>query len=129
MIEVVCAVISGEDGKILAAQRSEQMPLPLKWEFPGGKIDPGESGEDALRREIKEELSVDIRIMERLNSVVHHYPNLSIRLRPFRCEISGGDIVLKEHAGFCWLPVAELVALDWAEADIPVVAGLMEKLP
>jgi 8-oxo-dGTP diphosphatase len=128
MIDVVCAVISREDGKILAAQRSERMPLPLKWEFPGGKIDPGERAEDALRREINEELSADIRILARLEPVVHHYPGLSICLQPFHCEITGGDIVLKEHTLFCWLPVAELSALDWAEADVPVVARLMEKL-
>lgn len=120
-IDVSCAVIVDQDGRILATQRSSTMPLPLKWEFPGGKVEPGETAEQSLIREIKEELDIDIEITGQLPSNIHAYDTKTIRLIPFTCRITYGTICLKEHQAFRWLAPHELEDLDWAEADVEVV--------
>jgi len=97
------------------------MNLPLKWEFPGGKIEFGESEEECIIREIKEELNLDIEVSKKLNSTAFDYPNISIELIPFVAEQVGGQISLIEHANFKYLAKDELMNLDWAEADIPIV--------
>jgi 8-oxo-dGTP diphosphatase len=104
-----------------AAQRNENMSLPLKWEFPGGKIELNESAEDCLVREINEELNITIEIIHPLPSNVHNYPNFTIELIPFVCSYAGGELILREHSQFKWLRNDELLALDWAEADIPIL--------
>jgi 8-oxo-dGTP diphosphatase len=121
VIKVTCAIIVDADGLVFAAQRSEAMSLPLKWEFPGGKIEPGETAEACLIREIKEELHVDVEIVEALPFNTHQYPNVTIQLIPFVCKITNGGVLLKEHLDFKWLSKDELLALDWAEADVPIV--------
>lgn len=125
MIEVVCAILRDAGDRVFAARRSEIMPLPLKWEFPGGKVEPGESADAALVREIAEELGLHIRIKGSLTPVVHTYPGFTIRLIPMACEAIGGEVVLREHIDFQWIPVNELGLKDWAAADIPVVQELM----
>jgi 8-oxo-dGTP diphosphatase len=120
-VDVTCAIIQ-RDGLVLAAQRSAVMSLPHKWEFPGGKIDPGESPEECLRRELFEELGIQVRIGQRLPVSVYQYPSFTITLHPFVCTIESGEVVLHEHAAVSWLPPNELHSLDWAEADVPVVA-------
>lgn len=97
------------------------MSLPLKWEFPGGKINEGESPEECLRRELTEELGIEVTIGEPLTVSTHHYPSFTITLYPFVCEIVSGEITLHEHSAMVWLPVEELHMLDWAEADCPVI--------
>jgi 8-oxo-dGTP diphosphatase len=126
VIKVTCAIIVNADGLVFAAQRSAAMSLPLKWEFPGGKIEPGETAEACLIREIKEELHVDIEIVASLPTNTHQYPNVAILLIPFVCRITTGEIILKEHLDFKWLSKDELLALDWAEADVPIVRGYLE---
>lgn len=126
MIQVTCAVIIREDGRVLVTQRGDQMKLPLKMEFPGGKIEPGETAEACLIREIFEELEIDIAIVGRLPSNDHDYPDFSIRLHPFVCRITEGNIVLKEHAAYFWLDKNELNGLDWAAADVPVVQNYLD---
>jgi 8-oxo-dGTP diphosphatase len=116
-IHVTCAVIE-RDGLILAAQRSASMSMPLKWEFPGGKIKTGESPEDCLKREILEELTLRITLRGHLEPYTHHYPGLSVTLYPFICGIDSGTLVPQEHSSILWLPRVELPELDWAEADI-----------
>jgi len=120
-IHVACAVIE-RDGLILAARRSEKMSLPLKWEFPGGKIDPGESPQDCLVRELHEELGVQILVGKRLRPVSYSYPSFRITLYPFICRLISAEITLHEHAELAWLLPAKLPELDWAEADLPVIA-------
>lgn len=121
MINVTCAIIE-KDGFVLVTQRSEQMSLPLKWEFPGGKIEREESTEDCLKREIKEELNIEINIIAPLEPNSHAYPNGKlIRLIPFICEYNSGTLYLAEHADYKWLKKHELLTLDWAAADIPIV--------
>lgn len=119
-IRVTCAIIESE-GKILVVQRSEKMNLPLKWEFPGGKIENGEREEECIVREIKEELNLEIALTKKLNSSIFDYPNISIELIPFIAKQVGGQISLSEHADYKFLTKEELLNLDWAEADIPVV--------
>jgi len=121
MLDVTCAIIE-KRGKVLCAQRSAQMSHPLKWEFPGGKLEPGETLAACLKREIKEELGLDIAIQEQLPASKHTYsPTKVICLHPFICTILAGTITLKEHKQIAWLKLNELKVLDWAEADIPVL--------
>lgn len=120
-IHVACAIIE-RDGLVLVAQRSAAMNLPLKWEFPGGKIDPGETAAEGLRREIREELAVEVSVGQSLPASTHHYPAFTVTLYPFVCTLETGEIILHEHAALAWLPVENLASLDWAEADLPVLA-------
>ncbi len=119
-LHVACAIIE-RDGLVLAAQRSSTMSLPLKWEFPGGKIDPGESPEECLRRELVEELGIQVTIKRALLPHTHRYPTFTVTLHPFICAVESGRIVLHEHAAIAWLLPERLLQLDWAEADLPVI--------
>lgn len=124
-IDVAGAVIFNERNKILCAQRSQTMLLPGMWEFPGGKIEKGESPEQCLVREIKEELGCLIEVREQIADVTHPYPDFTIRLMTYRAAIVEGTPRPKEHAQLIWLPLAEIAALDWAPADIPTVQALL----
>lgn len=119
-LHVTCAIIE-RDGLVLAVQRSATMSLPLKWEFPGGKIDGNESHEDCLRRELLEELGLRAAIRRSLPPSSYQYPTFGITLYPFICSIESGEPELREHSVLRWLPAEELHTLDWAAADIPVV--------
>jgi 8-oxo-dGTP diphosphatase len=126
-IEVVAAVIFRE-GKVLCVQRAEHEReyVSLKWEFPGGKVEVGESREEALIREIREELSVDIEVSEFLMTVEHTYPDFHLTMHVFKCILDQGEITLNEHVALKWLSLDELDQLDWAAADVPVVKTLMQ---
>lgn len=126
-IHVTCAIIQ-RNGFVLAAQRSEVMSLPLKWEFPGGKILTNETPEDCLCREIVEELDIKIAILHPLEPATHNYPSLTVTLCPFICSIKTGVLKRKEHAALIWLPPHKLHTLDWAEADLPVLVDYCQFL-
>jgi len=128
VIEVTCALIVDDQNRLFVAQRSRKMNLPLKWEFPGGKVESGESFAKCLIREIKEELSIEIEIITQLPSNIHTYPSITIRLIPFICKHVRGEITLKEHANFRWLNISELLDLDWADADIPILGNYLRSL-
>ena len=123
MIEVTCAIII-EKEQILVTQRSESMPHPLKWEFPGGKLKEGESAENCIKREIREELGLEIRVDQLLRATVYSYDTHTIKLIPFRCTIVNGSVSPAEHRSFRWVPIKELAELDWLEADVEVVRQL-----
>lgn len=125
MLQVVCAVIQFNN-KILIAQRSATMSQPLCWEFPGGKVKEGEYSTDALVREIKEELEMDILPQKELTAVIYHYPNISITLHPFVCTTANGIFVRNEHAQALWVDLAELKDYNFAPADQPIVKELIE---
>lgn len=126
-IHVACAII--EKGQlVLAAQRSATMSLPLKWEFPGGKIDPGESCEECLQRELIEEMGITVKIHHTLPPFTHHYSTFTVTLYPYVCTVEQGELILHEHAAISWLPPAELYSLDWAEADLPVIEAYLEQV-
>ncbi|MGV8994519.1 MAG: (deoxy)nucleoside triphosphate pyrophosphohydrolase [Flavobacterium sp.] len=120
MINVTCAIIYF-GSKILATQRSENMKLPLKWEFPGGKLELGENEESCIQREIKEELNIEIEIIQKLTNNIHDYGEYQVNLIPFITRHISGEILLTEHKDYKLLDPAELINLDWAEADLPIV--------
>ncbi len=127
MIKVSCAIIVNSQNQVLVTQRSALMPLPLKWEFPGGKIEENETAEECLIREIREELNMEIQITGSLSPNDHQYPYKLVRLMPFICLQTGGEIVLKEHADYKWLDTKDLLDLDWAEADVRVVKAYIQQ--
>lgn len=127
LIRVTCALIV-EKGKLLCAQRSATMQLPLKWELPGGKIEVNETEEDCLHREIEEELGLKIHILEKLQEELHQFDaEKSILLIPFLCHINGGILNFIEHNQVIWLGKTQLLDLDWAEADLAIVKRFIEK--
>lgn len=119
-INVTCAIVI-IDEKILVTQRSEKMKLPLKWEFPGGKLEDGESEIDCIKREIKEEINIDIEVLQKLTNSVFDYGAFKINLIPFTSMYVSGEIILSEHKDYKLLEKVELLNLDWAEADLPIV--------
>ena len=122
-IEVVAAVIKDSKGLILAVQRGESSKeyISKKWEFPGGKIEEGESLRQALQRELTEELKIEATVAELVTTVDHTYPDFRLIMHAFHCEITSGQLTLTEHLDMKWLPKNELRNLDWAAADIPIV--------
>ncbi len=124
MINVACAIIIIKN-KFLVTQRSAKMKLPLKWEFPGGKIEEGESDVDCIKREIKEEINIEIDIIKKLNNSIYDYGTFQITLIPFIANYLSGEITLSEHCSYKLLNREELHALDWAPADLPIVKELI----
>ena len=124
-IEVVAAVII-QDGKVLCVQRPKHTKdyISLKWEFPGGKVEVGENREEALVREIQEELAAEIHELQFLMTVEHSYPDFHLTMHAYSCTLKTGEISLREHVDMKWLSTEELNQLDWAEADLPVIEGL-----
>jgi 8-oxo-dGTP diphosphatase len=120
-IQVTCAIIE-RNGLVLAARRSRSMRMPLKWEFPGGKIEPGENPEACLHRELMEEMALCVTVKRVMPSLTHAYPAFTVTLHPFVCEILSGEMILNEHHAVAWLKPEELPALDWVEADRTLVA-------
>lgn len=122
-IRVVAAIIEREDGFIFATQRGYGTYKDW-WEFPGGKIDPGETPEQALVREIKEELDTDIKVGDFLITVEHDYPEFHLTMDCFICEIINGTLTLIEHEAAKWLPVDNMWQVKWLEADKDVIRAL-----
>ena len=127
MIQVTCAIVI-EKGKVLATQRSEQMPHPLQWEFPVGKVREGENPEVCILREIREELGIEISVLQALPAVKHSYATHFIELLPFVCGHKEGEIVLSEHKDYRWVALAELEGMEWLEADVEVIRFLKEMI-
>jgi 8-oxo-dGTP diphosphatase len=125
MIHVTCAIIHF-DGKILVTQRSEKMKLPLKWEFPGGKLEEDESEADCIKREILEEINIEIEVVKQLSNSVYDYGSFKINLIPFIANYVSGEIILSEHKNYNLLDKSQLLNLDWAEADLPIVEEFLK---
>ena len=125
MVEVVAAIIRRE-GRFLLCQRPETKKRALLWEFPGGKVEPGESREEALVRECREELGVTLRVTAPFTEVIHRYTDLEIRLSVFDAELAGGEPQLLEHRAFCWITAEELDGFELCPADRPVAEKLKE---
>lgn len=126
MIRVTCAVIRNEDDEVLVVQRGEATDHPFKWEFPGGKVGNGETEEECIIREVKEELSMEIVICGRLTDVEHNYGHKQIKLIPFICDTLDELPFLAEHHDFKWIAASDLLKVDFSEADIPVAVKYLE---
>ena len=127
MIDVCCAIILN-DKKILAVQRGPESSHPMQWEFPGGKILPGETAGQCIVREIQEELLVRIGEITQLESIDFDYDTKQIRLIPFVCKISSGEIFLTEHISRQWFSFDVWEKLDWAGADRELILKNQESL-
>ena len=130
-IHVVAAAIE-HDGRYLCTRRglTRYPNTSNKWELPGGKQEPGESEAEALRREIREELALDIEPGEAILTVRHDYPDFSIIMTAYRCRCLGSEEphpVLREHREALWLLPSQLPELDWAAADIPIVEEIVKQ--
>ena len=123
-IEVVAAIIQ-QNNKIFVTRRGYGEFENL-WEFPGGKIEMGETRGEALRREIKEELELDIDISKYLTTVEYDYPNFHLKMHCFICTICGGELHLNAHNDAKWTTLEELDKLNWVPADIVVIEKLKE---
>ncbi|MGO0715489.1 (deoxy)nucleoside triphosphate pyrophosphohydrolase [Bacillus subtilis] len=124
-IKVAAAVIQNDRDMILCALRSPTMSLANLWEFPGGKLEEGENAREALVREIHEELGCKIEADEIIADIHHEYEKIVVNLISIQAKIVEGEPVAKEHAELRWVPVSELVSLEWAPADIPTVNALI----
>ncbi|MCX7708491.1 MAG: (deoxy)nucleoside triphosphate pyrophosphohydrolase [Clostridia bacterium] len=125
-IHVVGAAIR-EGKRILAAQRSEKMSAPLKWEFAGGKVEDGEAHQEALKRELQEELGIDIQVGEHLATGIVEDSNRKIILHVYEASILQGNPEAKEHSLLKWIDIKDIYQLDWAEPDIPACEILLRR--
>lgn len=126
-IEVVAAIIHDSDGSIFATQRGYG-DMKDGWEFPGGKVEAGESPEEALKREIFEELETRIQIERLVTTVEYDYPKFHLKMHCYLCNIESGSLTLKEHEAARWLKKSELYFVDWLPADKAVVDLLIKEL-
>ena len=124
-IEVVAAIIC-QDNQIFATQRGYG-DFKGGWEFLGGKVEPGETPEAALVREIREELAVEISVGELLTTVEYDYPNFHLTMHCYLCQLIGGELRLLEHQAARWLDKGELYSVEWLPADVGVIP-LLEKV-
>ena len=125
-IRVVAAIII-KNKKVFATQRGYG-DFKGGWEFPGGKIDAGETPEEALVREIKEELDTEVEVIELLDTVEYDYPNFHLSMDCFICSIKSGNLVLKEHEAAQWLTKETLDSVDWLPADLGLIDKIREYL-
>lgn len=126
-VRVVAAVIKAENEKgqpiIFATQRGYG-DLKGGWEFPGGKIEEGETPQEALKREIMEELDTEISVGELIDTIEYDYPTFHLSMDCFWCQIVKGDLVLKEHEAAKWLSKDELDSVEWLPADVTLISGI-----
>lgn len=126
-LEVVCALLFDAEARVLVCQRAAGKAQAGLWEFPGGKVEVGESPQLALQREMLEELGCRCEVHEEATTVLHDYPEFRIRLRPFRCSLAQGSPEPRalEHADIRWVEPAELESFTLAAADVPIAIELM----
>ncbi|MGN7860570.1 (deoxy)nucleoside triphosphate pyrophosphohydrolase [Microbacterium sp. 22303] len=123
-IEVVGAVLI-RDGAVLSAQRSPHMSLAGFWEFPGGKVEAGETPQVALAREMREELLCTVTIGDHIDTIRHEYNFGVVTLTTFYATLVEGEPQLTEHSELRWIPVPDLLNVEWADADVPTVKRVM----
>ncbi len=126
IVRVVAAIII-ENGKVFATQRGYG-EFKDGWEFPGGKIEADETPEEAIVREIKEELDTEVEVVKLLDTVEYDYPNFHLSMDCFICKIKSGDLVLKEHEAAKWLTRETLRSVDWLPADLGLIEVIEREL-
>jgi 8-oxo-dGTP diphosphatase len=127
-MQKVTAAIIERNGKILIAKRKKDDPLINKWEFPGGKLEPNETPEECLKRELQEELGVVTEIGEFICSSKYEYSHIAIELLVYRAQYVSGEFKAYDHAEIKWVPPGELDTYDFPEADAPIVEKLMKDI-
>ena len=128
-IRTVAGVIKNEKGEILCTLRDQGKYdyVSFKWEFPGGKIEEGETNEQTLVRELHEELDIDVKINRFIYQVEHDYPDFHLSMAVFDCKLVSKQIKMNVHKGIKWLKPENLMELDWAAADLPVAKMVSKK--
>ena len=124
-IEVVAAIIRDDEGRVFATQRGYGEWQDF-WEFPGGKMEPGESPEEALKREIWEELETRIEVEQLVTTVEYDYPRFHLTMHCFWCHVESGSLTLKEHEAARWLSRENLDTVNWLPADKIVIERIQE---
>lgn len=125
VIEVVAAIIHDEEGRIFATQRGYG-PMKDGWEFPGGKMEAGETPEEALKREIWEELETRIEVEQLFETIDYDYPDFHLTMHCYICKVESGELTLKEHEAARWLTKEQLSNIDWLPADRSIIRRLTE---
>ena len=125
VIEVVAAIIHDEEGRIFATQRGYG-PMKDGWEFPGGKMESGETPEEALKREIWEELETRIEVEQLFETIDYDYPDFHLTMHCYICKVESGELTLKEHEAARWLTKEQLSSIDWLPADRSIISRLTE---
>lgn len=126
-IKVVAAIIENEQDEILCALRSPNMSLGNLWEFPGGKVEEGESLFYAIEREIKEELNCIVKAIDVFDENTHEYEKVIVNLIGIKCKLVDGEPIAREHSKLIYLKKENLKSLVWAPADVPIVENLIKK--
>lgn len=122
MINVLCGIITDPDGKVFIARRRQGKSMAGKWEFPGGKLEPNETEQACLQRELLEELGMQVNVGAKLGENEHHYENFSIRLIAYKCEFISATYELTDHDAYHWVTKEQLLQYNMAEADIPFIS-------
>lgn len=125
-VEVVAGAII-KDGLVFAAQRGSHGKTAYKWEFPGGKIEPGETPEEALRRELIEELSIEVEVHELITKIVDSYDDVDLSIATYRCTLPKGEPIKKEHIALGWFNKDQLLNVDFSKADEPTLRKIYEQ--
>ena len=123
----VAAAIIERDGRFLIARRRLGKHLEGKWEFPGGKLEAGESYEECLRRELAEEFEIDAEVRGPVGEVMHDYGTVTVNMRGYRVDYRSGEMRLHDHDKIAWVLPKEFAAYDLAEADIPLAEALIKE--
>lgn len=121
MITVLCGIISNSEGKVFIARRRPGKSMAGKWEFPGGKLELGESEQDCLKRELLEELGMQVEVVEKLVENEHYYETFSIRLIAYKCDFISATFALTDHDAYEWVKPDVLSNYELAEADVPFI--------
>jgi len=129
IVTTVAGIIENEKGEVLCTERNlgKYEYVSYKWEFPGGKIELGETDEQTLTRELHEELEIDVQILNKFYQVEHDYPDFHLSMAVYECKMLSKDYKMNVHKNIKWLPKEEMMSLDWAAADLPVAKKFVEQ--
>jgi 8-oxo-dGTP diphosphatase len=125
-VRVVAGLLMNEEGRVLITQRRPQAFMPLKWEFPGGKVEPGETDQQALSRELMEELSIEVEVGDHFMGLKYGYPDFDIDFQVYQCTILSGEVKKVAVHDYKWVEISELDSFEFPPADQPTISRLLE---